>query len=400
MLIGSVASVEGPDGLQRAGNIELTSYDLTTGKSTVIVLHEKLEVDDHDTAALFIRPDGRYLAMYARHKTDNFSRWRISTKPHDASSWEPEHTFDWSKLTGRSNVTYSNLHYLPAEKRLYNFVRAINDDPTILVSDDDGSTWAFGGKLLTLPKIGYVNGYTRYVSNGVDRIDFITTDHHPRDFNNNIYHGFIKGGKLHKSDGTVVDDNVLDDQGHPQTELTRIFEAGTKIGDESMTRGWTADIRLDGKGNPVALITCRANDVPENSNFSDHRFFYARFDGKQWHTHYLAKAGASLWEAEQDYTGLGALDPRDPSRLFISTPIDPRTNSRLGMHEIFRGVTTDGGATWAWTPITENSSVDNLRPLMPAWDADHGALLWFKGTMTRSQHYNCAIVGIMVGSEN
>jgi hypothetical protein len=399
MLIGSIPAPQGPDGQLRAGNVELTCYDLANGSRKRVVLHDKLESDDHDTAALLIRPDGRYLAMYTKHRRDSLSRWRVSTNPHDASAWQEERTFDWSAVVGGTNVTYSNLHYVSAEKRVYNFVRAINDDPSIMTSTDDGSTWKYAGKLLTEPKIGYVNGYVRYASNGIDRIDFITTEHHPRDFNNSIYHGYVKGGKLHASDGTVVDESIFDNEGQSQTKLTKIFAANMVVGGETMTYGWTADLRLDRAGNPVALITCRANDMPENSNFNDHRFFYARFDGKQWNTHQLAKAGARLWASEQDYTGVGAIHPHDVNVVYISTPIDPRDSSTLKAHEIFKGVTTDGGATWQWTAITQNSSVGNFRPIIPAWDADHTAVLWFRGTMDRSQRYDAAIVGIIESSK-
>lgn len=395
MLVGSVAAPDGPGGERRSGNVELAVYDLRSGQSRVVVLNERMEPDDHDVPALWQRPDGRYIAMYAKHKTDNLSRWRVSENPHDASTWRAERAFDWSELTGRSNVTYSNLHYLAAEKRLYNFVRAINDDPSIMVSEDSGDTWRYAGKLLTEKKVGYVNGYVRYASNGVDRIDFITTEHHPRDYNNSIYHGYIARGKLHDSFGKVIDENIFDDAGESQTKLTKILAADSVWNGEKMTHAWTTDVRLDDAGNPVGILTCRANDEPENSNFNDHRFFYARFDGKKWHTHQLAKAGPRLWESEQDYTGLGAVHPHDANTVVISTPIDPRDGATLAHHEIFEGKTTDGGATWRWTAITFNSTVDNLRPIIPKWQNGKTAILWFRGTMNRSQHYNTAAVGII-----
>jgi hypothetical protein len=396
MMMGSVPAREGIDGEKRAGNIELTSFNLATGERKVFVLHEKLEVDDHDAPALWTRPDGRYLAMYAKHNTDKFSRWRVSVNPHDPTAWTPERTFDWTPLIDPvDNATYSNLHYLSSEKRLYNFVRGINDDPSIMVSMDNGDTWSYGGKLLTIEKLGYVNGYVRYASNGVDRIDFITTEHHPRDFNNSIYHGYVKGTKLQRSDGTVVDENVLDGDGKPQTLLTKIFAADSVVGGEKMTHAWTTDLRLDPQGNPVAIISCRANDDPENSNYNDHRFFYARFDGKDWKVNQLAKAGARLWEAEQDYTGLVSIDPHDVNTVYASTTVDPRDGSSLAHHEIFKGVTGDSGATWKWEPITQNSSVDNLRPIVVPGDDNVHAVLWFRGTMTRSQHYDMAAVGVV-----
>ena len=401
LLISSIATSEGVDGANRTGDVDMTVYHFESGTSTRFVLHHDFNPqDDHNAAALLIRPDGRYLAMYARHNHDNFSYWRVSTQPHDATQWGPEQTFDWTPAItaagAKSHVTYSNLFYLSAEKRVYDFSRAINDDPSLLISGDQGDHWKYAGKLLTEDKLGYVNGYTKYASNGVDRIDFITTEHHPRDFNNSIYHGFIQGGKLHRSDGSVVDQDIFRSTGHPQTELTPVFSANSMFDGEIMTHAWTISLEVDASGHPYGLISARANDQPENSNFQDHRFFYVRFDGKSWNVNRLAKAGACLWPAEQDYTGLAALDPSDPNVVYVSTTIDPRNDSPLRAHEIFQGRTSDSGHTWQWTAITSDSSVDNLRPLAVS-DGDQTVLVWFRGTMSRSQHYDSAMVGLIFG---
>ncbi len=398
MLIGSVGNKAGVGGADRHGNIELAVYDLASGDCHRVVLHERQEADDHDAPALLIRPDGRYLAVYARHNNDKLTRWRVSTKPHDASQWDEEQTFDWSQppaSIGDNKATYSNVYYLPVEKRTYDFVRSVNRDPACLISDDHGSTWKFGGKLLTDKNVGYVNGYVRYTSNGKDRIDFITTEHHPRDYNNSIYHGYVLGGKTYKSDGTVVDQDILDGTAPKPADLTPIFAAGTKVGGEPMTHCWTTHLTYDRDGHPCALFTCRANDEPENSNFNDHRFFYARYDGTQWNVHQLAKGGARLWRSEEDYIGGGSIDPHNADTVYISTPIDPRDEAKLAKHEIFKGVTADGGATWNWTPITRSSTVDNLRPIVPRWDAAHQGVLWLRGSMSRSQDYNMQVVGLV-----
>ncbi|WP_152361190.1 BNR-4 repeat-containing protein [Microlunatus speluncae] len=389
VLIGSVPAAEGPGGEARAGNIELTELDLATGTSRVAVLHERLETDDHDVPALWLRPDGRYLAMYARHKTDDLSRWRISAEPHDPSAWEPEQTFDWSELTGGRGATYSNLHYLAAEGLLYIFVRSINDDPSIMLSEDNGYSWRYGGKLFTEPKIGYVNGYTRYASNGTDRIDLITTDHHPRDFDNRIFHGYLRGGALHRADGTVTDPRVIGGAGTSQTGLTTIFDSGQVIDGDPMSHAWTCDLRRNAAGELAAIITCRAG---EESALEDRRFFYGRLTGTDWRVRPLAKAGPPLWAREQDYTGLGAIDPADLDTLYLSTPIDPRTGDRLAHHEIFAGHTDDQGGRWDWRPITADSPVDNLRPIVVPGVPGRTVLLWFRGTMTRSQHYAAEVV--------
>jgi hypothetical protein len=397
LLMSSAADVSGTDGAARNGDIDVVSYDLASGATNRFVLHAALGADDHDAAALLERPDGRYLAMYARHNVDKISRYRISTNPHDATSWGPEQTFDWSTTPGSDfNATYSNLFYLSAENRTYNFARANNRSPNMMLSSNDGASWTYGGNLVFNPTfVGYVNGYFKYASNGVDRIDFIGTEHHPRDFNNNIYHGYIKGGQMFRSDGTLVDANIFDNSAPNQISLTKIFQSDPENGTQINTRAWTTDLQIDSNGNPYAIFTTRANDVPVNTNgYQDHRFWYARYDGTKWNVHQLAKAGARLYSAEQDYTGLVALDPQDPNRLFMSSTIDPRNNASLAVHEIFQGLTSDGGTTWNWTPITFNSKVDNLRPIVPIWDADHTALLWMRGKYTSQLDYNMDIVGL------
>ncbi|HMD61118.1 MAG TPA: BNR-4 repeat-containing protein [Opitutaceae bacterium] len=400
ILAASVAAGEGANGADRAGDVDVASYDLSSGRTSRFVLHHHLLAqDDHNTPALLIRPDGRYLAVYSKHNSEKLTYWRASVRPHDAGEWLPERAFDWTPhlaaADAADNVTYSNVFYLSAEKRAYNFARAVNRDPSILVSADQGDSWSYGGKLLTEPRLGYVNGYTKYASNGIDRVDFIATEHHPRDFNNSVYHGYVRDGRLHKSDGTVVHDNVFGGGGVSQTRLTKVFSAGSVWNGETMTHAWTMDLHTDGAGRPVCLLSCRANDEPDNTNYLDHRFFYARFDGSAWHVHQLAKAGACLWPAEQDYTGLAALNPNNPNEVYASTAIDPRDGAALKVHEIFKGVTSDAGATWSWTPVTWDSPVDNLRPTVAIWDAGDTALLWLRGTMSRSQHYNCAIVGVI-----
>jgi hypothetical protein len=400
MLIGSVANKAGIGGKSRDGNIELTTYDLASGKSQLFTFHEHLQADDHDTPAFLIRPDGRYLAMYTKHTTDPFTRWRISNAPHNTSDWEEEKTFDWTQQPasiGANTSSYSNIFYLPTEKRTYDFVRSVNKDPSCLISMDNGSTWSFGGKLITDENLGYVDAYVKYASNGKDRIDFIATEHHPRDFNNSIYHGYLKDGKICRSDGTLLKENIFaaEPKSPAANELTKVLAADTEINGERMTHCWNADLAIDSNGNPYCLLTCRANDVPEDTNFNDHRFFYARFDGRKWQTHQIAKGGARLWDREQDYIGGGAVDPQNPNIVYISTPIDPRDEKKTPKHEMFKGVTSDGGATWKWTPITQNSSVDNLRPIVPQWKSDRTALLWLRGNMRRSQDYDMQVVGII-----
>jgi hypothetical protein len=118
----------------------------------------------------------------------------------------------------------------------------------------------------------------------------------------------------------------------------------------------------------------------------------------------MAYAGTRLYPGEDDYTGLVALDPNDPDTLYISTNADPVTGKSLTSsadqrrhRELFRGTTHDSGRSWRWEPITTNSTVDNLRPIVPRWDDPRTALVWMRGTYTNNHGaWTTAVVALIL----
>lgn len=413
LLVGSVASGGGTDGEGRAGDIDLTVTDLETGASDVVVLHAGLESDDHDNPALWRRADGRWLAVYSRHKSDELTRWRISETADAAGAWGPEQAFSWTPLFGADEpaprgtagrgVTYQNVHALDGV--LYCFVRAINDDPCYLVSHDDGDSWDFGGRLLTRPKIGYVNGYARYASGthqgADDRIDLIITEHHPRDVATSIWHGYLAEGSLHRADGAVVGPlgRGLDDETPRAEDLTRVFANGTVVDGQTMTHCWTTDLRRAADGTLVALLTARVDD-PHGVDLPyrvhdpvPHALLRGVLrPGGTWEVRTVADMGTHLVPHETDYTGLASIDPDDLDALYVSTPLDPRDGSAWAHHEIVHGRTHDDGASWVWTPVTADSAVDAFRPIAVPGDPSRSVLTWYRGSMTSSQDYACEVL--------
>jgi BNR repeat-containing family member len=282
-------------------------------------------------------------------------------------------------------VTYCNPIRLSAEGgRIYLFHRGVGLDPNYLLSDDDGRTWRYGGRLF-LGRGGY-SPYAKYATNGRDTIHIVATEDHPRNFDNSLYHAFIRGGSLHYSNGQVIAPLPASSNTTLHAwDLTRIFQGGpTNV-------AWMTDVQLDAAERPVVLFTVQRDGagLPMGAGGMDHRFCYARWTGGQWAVHEIAYAGNRLYPGEDDYTGLGAIDPQNCGIVFISTDADPVSGKPLiskanfrRHHELWRGISDDGGKSWKWSAVTANSSTDNLRPLVPAWnDPRHQrtALVWMRG---------------------
>ena len=164
--------------------------------------------------------------------TDLF-HYRVSEHPGDPHAWRPERTFKC-----RAPVTYSNLFRLTKENgggRIYDFYRGEEWNPNYLVSDDDGDTWSYGGKLIASPGRPYV----KYAGNGLDTIHFVFGEGHPAEYapGTGIYHAYYKDGKLYGSDGRLI--GKLGERGISPRQATRIF-----AGDPANI-AWASDLHLD-----------------------------------------------------------------------------------------------------------------------------------------------------------
>ena len=407
LVIASEAS-----GGSRNGQTEAVIYDLTAKTSKRFTLVSSLStsnVDDHNSPALLIRPDGQYFAMWSSHRIDCLSRTSIF----NGTSWSAEKTIDWTPWgcpwgpSGTTNlVTYSNPWYIGST--IYSMERSVGTDPAVLSSTDNGANFSYYGRLMDTQQVGYVAGYFKYWGNNTDRIDFVGTEAHPRDADTSLYHGYISGGKVYNSTGTVKDSSLMDANSTTTNSVdintyTPVFKTGSTVGGVQICRLWDHDIvryadgtlAVLGQGRAGAPTSATCTSTPSDP---DKRMLYFRYDGTSWKATYLVKGGPKLYAAEEDYIGLGALDPDDPHTIYISTPYDPRDDTTMtsgGKHEIWRGTTCDNGATFSWTQLTKNSTMDNIRPIVPKWDGNHTALLWLRGTYSTAQQYALQVVGVI-----
>ncbi len=403
VVFGSVKSPE--------GDIDVTSWNLRTGEVKTVAVYPEHEADDHNVPVFLELDDGRILMSWANHgqvKPREDNRKVFYTRTVRAGSidvWEPVRVFDY---VSPRMVTYTNLHRLSAEGgRIYNFNRALNFNPSYTISEDGGKTFDLGGQFLSWPRpvddpkySGKDGGrpYVIYASNSVDTIHFMTTEDHPRAYQNGIWHGVIRRGKVYGSDGAFIaplSTGVSPDLS--PVDLTPVFP-----GDADHV-AWTIDLELDANGYPLTVFSVHRAREQRPVGDEDIRYYYARWDGLEWQVNEMAYAGSALYPRENDYTGLCAIVPSDPNRVIISADVDPATGEPLisdangeRHYEIFAGVTEDRGASWNWEAITENSTVDNLRPVVPAEDREGTILLWTRGELRTFRDYDLEMVGVVL----
>ena len=384
LIIGSVRAV---GSLQanitdpKSGNVEISVYDIERGTAQTVVLHPHLEQDDHDAPAFYVRPDGRILAVYSMHARERRMYYRLS-EPHNPLVWSAarvaETPGDDATYAG-NNATYANLFKMP-NGRLYNFIRAFHHDPNYMYSDDDGDTWKYGGRWL-YGKGGY-SPYLKYAYDGKGTIHFIATEDHPRNFDNSLYHGYVRDGAIYKTDGTKVATLSTSTETTIATwDFTKIYEGGPD------NVAWMVDVELDRAERPYVLFSTQRDGrgLPRGQGGMDLRYHYARLGATGWTNEEIAYAGTRLYSSEDDYSGLGALDPNNPDVVYISTDADPITGKPLissadhkRHYELFRGERAANGK-WTWTTFTANSAWDNLRPVIPKWNDARTAIVWMRG---------------------
>ncbi|MEZ5137555.1 MAG: hypothetical protein R2711_01875 [Acidimicrobiales bacterium] len=129
-----------------------------------------------------------------------------------------------------------------------------------------------------------------------------------------------------------------------------------------------------------------------------HRLLWARQRGDgRWTVEPLAWGGGELYRNQPDYCGLGCLDPHDPTRVVVSSDVDPASGVPLrspidgrAHHELFEGRRVGEGA-WRWEQLTRPGTRDNLRPVLVA-GAGASALAWMRGTYRSWTDFDTEIV--------
>ena len=369
------------------GSIQAAELNHASGRVTTVNLHKQYQRDDHDNPSFLFLPDGRLMAFYSQHNVGKFApaiHSRTTVRAGDFAEWMPEVALPIQDDSGgKSGISYCNPHLLSDEKNtLYLFYRGKTWKPTVSKSADGGKTWT--PAQVVFSRAGLPPGnrpYAQYASNGKDRIHLLFTDGHARnEARNSVYYACYRSGAFYKADGTRI--CGVDELPIRPEQADCIYDA-TKTG----VRAWVWDLAFDKNDSPVVAYT----RLPAET---DHRYHYARWDGKQWQDTELCAGGK--WfpqtppgkkEGEPHYSSGLSLDHSDPSVVYLSRPVN-------GVREIERWATADNGKSWKSEAVTANSKFDNVRPIVVRNHASDGpTVLWMNlnGFYVNYLNYHTAI---------
>jgi len=346
--------------VKKDGSVEVASLNLKTNKKEFENIFPQMQVDDHNNPAFTVLPDGNVFAMYTWHSTKKGVVSNTTTNGADIHSFAGNMVFkpatkELLDRFPRETYTYANPFVLQEENnKLFAFGRWTGFKPNLIISSDNGKTW--DEKYVVITDVPFTPGnrpYVNYYSDGKSKIHMVFTDGHPEvEPTNSVYYCYYEKGAFRKADGTKICD--LSALPFQVSDASVVYKADTISG-----RSWIADI-VEKNGRPYILYSRH----PEKT---DHRYHYAWYnsESKKWEDVEICKAGK--WfpqtqegkkERESYYMGNLIFHPLHPNVVFLSRQVNNR-------FEIEKFVTSDKGKTWNITPITSNSTYDQVRPYVP-----------------------------------
>lgn len=358
--------------------------DISTEKSFV--------KDSHDHAAFTVLPDKKLFISYNRHWEDKWFFYRKSkiNKPKTLADFSEEYFYNYET----ENFTcYSNTYYLKKEKTLNNFMRWLDNKPTLVSSNDLWKTWSEPKQII---KNNAIRPYVHYASNWIDKVDLIYSDWHPRLQKNSIYHIYYKNKNFYKSDWTFIKslENLPIDNEKKSEKWTIIYNYSEKKWWENdwiddwipFWRAWVQDLEYWKDWLPVAVFTVSLN---LEEDFEKKRIFYYYAwltEENIWKKKMIAQAWNPLYKTETDFSWWITLDPNDPSILYyssnaINSSTDKTLKSKIfwnNEYKLYKAKFDIETEKFSSKLFIEKKWELIIRPFIPSWKSNTDSVLWMQ----------------------
>lgn len=339
--------------ISHGGDVGVVALNTATDRFQRFILDTGFQVDDHNVPGLVILSDGRLMAFWSEHGSEDVIYHRTATEAGSINEWGPTATITTNIGTG---ITYPKPVLLGS--RLWLFYRLGVGTQGYIYSDDEGATWTTAKRLFSAHPDDSTTPYVNL--HGSDtRIDFLISNGHPSDAFTGVsmFHFWMDAdGDLYETDGTLISAiaDVSTTTGLRATDITQVFDGTGGV------ESWGWDLALDASGNPVAVFA-------SFEDIDNHTYRYARWNGTAWVVSIITSDGGGEIDhtgIQPNYSGGIAVLPSDATVVFTSRPVD-------GQWEIERWTTDDDGATWtATTSITSASYSKQVRPTTPTGHYD------------------------------
>ncbi len=344
--------------IDNMGNIIAEEYDFANNSKESILIRSWFQPDDHDNPTFIALPDGRVIVFYSRHTDEPCFYYRITDKSGSLATLGDE-----KKLATQNNTTYPSPFLLTDDPdHLYLCWRGINWHPTIgrLTLPDENGDMTFDMEPKQIVQSTGARPYCKYTSNGKDKIYLAYTTGHPdNELPNHLYFNSIdiNTGDLADITGRKLG-NVWNE---PTFKLDKSQEfvashADLVIDSPEDLRDWVWQLALDEEGRPIVAMVTISPDKKE------HKYYVARYDGKQWSKAFIADGGGWFHQSpdiEHCYSGGMAIDPADINSVYCSVPVEGRYGR---VYEIIKYTCDDKGNIVSTDTITSNSPKNNIRP--------------------------------------
>ena len=366
--------------INSSGDVCIGSKDLESEQLNQFVLHDTLEIDDHNVPSILVLPSGKLMAFYNEHNGNVYLR--KSANSEDISSWDGSQIV--ARETEQYNYCYTNPVQLKEENgRIYLIGRKVGPTRSfdnwwqyMKYSDDEGQTWS--DDIVLLDNEGRKNPpYLKVATDHLSRIDFLFTDGHPKIGSDvSVYHMYYDEGVFFQTNGDTL--AGMDQLPIPIASVNKLYDAS-----ETNIRAWIWDIALD-RGHPVITYSRYPTE-------DDHIYHFAYWQNNEWVDREVVNSGswmASLRQGdvvrEAHYSGGIVLDQQDPRHTYLAREIN-------GKFEIEHYQLLPDGQ-WTTSLITAGSSVNNVRPyVVYNTPPGYAIMLWMSGVYRHYTEYETDI---------